>query len=139
MTFLILDLPGVWFALLAFTITEPLRRKLLLGAGSTPVRTSFKEAFTQMGLRWQSVIGIPVGVIFRSTCNYAVSSWVLVYLPRIHGWTATQSGKTLALIIIERMLGTSLALRIGRASILMFVVFLMTVRPFRIHFQMVGK
>jgi MFS family permease len=255
-TFLIVGLPGVLFALLAFTIKEPLRRNLLLGAGGVPVRTSFKEAFTQMGLRWQSVIGIPVGMIFQSTCNYAVSSWVPVYLPRIHGWTATQTGKTLALIMIlfacpgmyvggllsdrwqkkgiaegpirvalisavgifffltpativsdvrwtlvllamgmflmsfpmgtsvaalqlifpnqvrgqvaalflfflnlggltmgpyvpgllndyafhnERMLGTSLALTIGGASILMFAVFLMTVRPYRIHFQMMGK
>ncbi len=99
-TFLIVGLPGLLFALLALTIREPLRRNLLLTADGRPVRTSFKKAFVQMGLRWQSVIGISVGMIFQSTCNYAVSSWVPVYLPRIHGWTATQTGKTLALIMI---------------------------------------
>jgi sugar phosphate permease len=211
-----------------------------------------------MGMRWQSMIGIPVGMIFQSTCNYAVSSWVPVYFLRVHGWTATQTGKKLAFIMIlfacsgmylggilsdrwqkrgvaegpirvalisavgifffltpatllsdarwtlallavgmflmsfpmgtsvaalqlifpnqvrgqvaavflfflnlggmtmgpllllpgvfndylfhnEHMVGVSLALTIGGASILMFAVFLMTVRPYRIHFQMMGK
>jgi MFS family permease len=99
-TFLIVGLPGLLFAMLVFTIKEPLRRNLLLAAGGVPVKASFGEAFRQMGLRWQSVIGIPVGMIFQSTCNYAISSWVPVFLPRIHGWTATQTGRTLAIIMI---------------------------------------
>ena len=99
-TFLIVGLPGVAFAFLAFTIKEPLRRNLLLDAGGAPVKTSFKEAFTQMGLRWQSVLGIPLGMVFQATCNYAVSNWVPVYFLRVHGWTATQTGKALALIMI---------------------------------------
>jgi MFS family permease len=255
-TFLIVGIPGALFALLAFTIREPVRRNLLLSSGGVPVKTSFKEAFTQMGLRWQSVVGIPVGMIFQATCNYAVSNWVPVYFLRVHGWTATQTGKALAFIMIlfacsgmyiggilsdrwqkqgvaegpirvalisavgifffltpatllsdvrwtlallavgmflmsfpmgtsvaalqlifpnqvrgqvaamflfflnlggmtmgpllpgvfndylfhnEKMVGVSLALTTGGASILMFVVFLMTVRPYRIHFQMMGK
>jgi MFS family permease len=255
-TFLIVGIPGALFALLAFTIKEPVRRNLLLTAGGTPVKTSFKEAFMQMGLRWQSVVGIPVGMIFQATCNYAVSNWVPVYFLRVHGWTATQTGKMLACIMIlfacsgmyiggilsdrwqkrgvaegpirvalisavgifffltpatllsdvrwtlallavgmflmsfpmgtsvaalqlifpnqvrgqvaamflfflnlggmtmgpllpgvfndylfhnEQMVGVSLALTTGGASILMFVVFLMTVRPYRIHFQMMGE
>lgn len=99
-TFLIVGLPGLLFALLVFTIKEPLRRNLLLAAGGVPVKASFAEAFRQMGLRWQSVVGIPVGMIFQATCNYAISSWVPVFLPRIHGWTATQTGKALAIIMI---------------------------------------
>jgi MFS family permease len=100
MTFLIVGLPGVLFALLAFTIKEPVRRNLLLTADGTPVKTSFKEAFVQMGARWQSVVGIPVGMVFQSTCYYAVSNWVPVYFLRVHGWTATETGRAIALIMI---------------------------------------
>jgi sugar phosphate permease len=39
----------------------------------------------------------------------------------------------------EQMVGVSLALTTGGASILMFAVFLMTVRPYRIHFRMMGE
>lgn len=99
-TFLIVGLPGLIFAMLALTIREPLRKNLLRGADGTAVRSSFKEAFRQMGLRWQSMIGIPVGMIFQSTCNYAVSSWIPTYFLRIHGWTATQTGKALAVIML---------------------------------------
>lgn len=99
-TFLIVGLPGLFFALLAFTIREPLRRHMLLSAGGEPVKSSFREAFMQMKQRWQSVLGIPVGMIFQSTCNYALSSWIPVYFPRIHGWTATETGKTLAFVML---------------------------------------
>jgi len=99
-TFLIVGLPGLLFSMLAFTIREPERRNLLLTADGKAVKTSFRDAFKQMGLRWQSMIWIPVGMIFQSTCNYAVSSWVPTYFLRVHGWTAAQTGKALALIMI---------------------------------------
>lgn len=99
-TFLIVGLPGLLFALLAFTIREPVRRNLMLGKDLKPVKTSFREAFRQMGRRWQSMVGIPVGMIFQSTCNFAVMAWVPTYFLRVHGWTAAQTGKALAVIMI---------------------------------------
>ena len=99
-TFLIVGLPGLFVALLAFTIREPMRRNLLRTRDGQPVKTSFQDAFKQMGLRWQSMVGIPVGMIFQSTCNYAVTSWVPTYFLRIHGWTAARTGKALAVIMI---------------------------------------
>jgi MFS family permease len=99
-TFLIVGLPGVLFALLAFTIREPVRRNLLLTAEGLPVKTSFREAFIQMKVRWQSVVGIPVGMVFQSTCYFAVSNWAPIYFLRVHGWTAAHTGKMLALIMI---------------------------------------
>jgi MFS family permease len=99
-TFLIVGLPGLLFAMLAFTIREPLRRNLLLNAQGNPVKTSFKEAFLQIQRKWQSVLGISVGMIFQSTCTFAVSSWIPVYFPRIQGWTATETGITLGFIMI---------------------------------------
>ena len=99
-TFLIVGLPGLLFALMAFTIREPLRRNLMLGAEGKPVQTSFREAFVQMGRRWQSMLGVSVGMIFQASCTYAITSWVPVFFLRIHGWSAAETGKALAVIMI---------------------------------------
>jgi MFS family permease len=99
-TFLIVGLPGLLFALLGLTIREPLRRNLLLAANGKPARASLHEVFEQMKQRWQSVVGISLGMVFQSGCNYAIGAWVPVYFLRVHGWTATNTGKALAVILI---------------------------------------
>jgi MFS family permease len=99
-TFLIVGLPGLLVALLALTIREPLRKNILLAADGKPAKTSIREAAKQMSLRWQSVVGISVGMIFQSTCNYGVSVWAPNYFLRVHHWTAAQTGKALAAIMI---------------------------------------
>jgi sugar phosphate permease len=99
-TFLLVGLPGLLFALLSFTIREPHRRNLMLGADGRAAKASFKEAFKQMALKWQSVLGTSVGMIFQSTCNYAVTMWAPTYFLRVHGWTAGQAGRALAFIMI---------------------------------------
>lgn len=99
-TFLIVGFPGLLFALLAFTVREPLRRNLMLAADGKAAKTSFREAFTQMRLRWQSVLGTSVGMIFQATCNYAVTMWAPTFFLRVHGWKAAQAGKALAVILI---------------------------------------
>jgi len=99
-TFLIVGLPGLVFAMLAFTIREPQRRNLLLSADAKPAEASFKEAFIMMGRRWQSVAGISLGMVFQSTANYAISFWAPSYFLRVHGWTAAEAGKALAVILV---------------------------------------
>ena len=99
-TFLVVGLPGLVFALLAFTIREPLRRNLMLAADGQAAKASFREAFVQMGLRWQSVAGISVGMVFQATCTYAIISWAPTYFIRVHGWTAGQAGRALAVIMM---------------------------------------
>jgi MFS family permease len=99
-TFLIVGLPGIIFALLAFTIREPLRKNMLLTAEGKPAQTTFEEAVRQMRLRWQSVLGIPIGMIFQSTCTFALINWAPIYFLRVHHWTAGQAGKAMALILI---------------------------------------
>jgi predicted MFS family arabinose efflux permease len=99
-TFLIVGLPGLLFALLIGTIKEPLRRNLLLGTDGQPVRASFAEAFSQMRVRWQSVLGVGLGTVFQSMCNYALSAWAPTFFLRVHGWTPGQAGKALALIML---------------------------------------
>src|SRR5579863_3909148 len=57
-TFLIVGLPGLLFALLSFTIKEPLRLGMLRSAQGGDARLTFAQAFGQMRLRWQSLAGI---------------------------------------------------------------------------------
>jgi len=51
-------------------------------------------------LRWQSVVGISAGMIFQATNTYVIIAWAPTYFLRVHGWTAGQAGKALAVIMI---------------------------------------
>ncbi len=99
-TFLIVGLPGMLFAFLALTIREPMRRNLMLAADGKPAHAGFKEAFALMGSRWQSVLGISLGMVFQAGTTYAVSLWIPNYFLRIHNWTAGETGKVLAVILV---------------------------------------
>lgn len=99
-TFLIVGLPGLLFALLSFTIKEPLRRGMLRSSQGGAAQISFAQAFGQMRLRWQSLAGISLAMVFQSMANYALVSWGPTYFGRVHGWTPGQSGKALAVILL---------------------------------------
>jgi len=101
LTFLIVGLPGLLAALLAFTIKEPIRRNLLGGKES---KLSLGEVFEQVKLRWQSVAGICLAFAFQALCNYAQQAWLPTYFARTHGWQPRQAGLTLGVI----SLGTGL-------------------------------
>src|SRR5262245_61670180 len=71
LTFLIVSLPGLLVALLAFTLKEPPRRNLLRAeGGATPSKLSLADVARQVRLRWQSVAGICIGFAFQALCNY---------------------------------------------------------------------
>jgi MFS family permease len=98
-TFLIVGLPGVLFALLTRTIREPLRKNLVrTQAGET--KLGLREAVTEIRRRWQSLLGISIGAVFQAVPTYALISWTPTYLQRVHGWTAGQSGRGLALLLL---------------------------------------
>ena len=99
-TFLIVGLPGLVFALLAYTIKEPLRRGMLKSAQGNAAHLTFRQSFGQMRLRWQSLGGISLAMVFQSMANYALVSWGPTYFLRVHGWTPGQSGKALAVIFL---------------------------------------
>src|SRR5579863_2688587 len=63
-TFLIVGLPGLVCALLVYTIREPLRKNMLKSAQGVAARLSFGQSMGQLGLRWQSVAGISLAMVF---------------------------------------------------------------------------
>jgi len=99
LTFLILGLPGLLFALLALTVKEPVRKNL--ARTSTGVtKLSIAQVFAEIRSRWQSVLGISVGFVFQAACNYGFSLWVPQYFLRVHGWTIGQTGRALGIMIL---------------------------------------
>ncbi len=99
-TFLLVGLPGVLFALLVYTIREPLRKDLLRTKAGEASQLGMREAAREIGKRWQSLLGISIGAIFQSVPTYALLSWTPTYFQRVHGWTAGQSGRGLAALLL---------------------------------------
>ncbi len=97
-TFLIVGLPGLLFALFAYTIREPLRRDLLRRSGAGLL--TMRETMGEIGKRWQSLLGISIGAIFQAVPAYALISWTPTYFQRVHGWTAGQAGRGLAVLLL---------------------------------------
>ncbi len=98
-TFLIVGLPGLLFALLAYSIREPERRNLVRTAtGETQL--GMQAAFNEISRRWKSLIGISLGSVFQAVPSYALISWTPTYFQRVYGWTPGQSGRGLALLLL---------------------------------------
>ena len=99
-TFLIVGVPGLAIALLLYTVREPLRRQLMRTSSGAPARLQLREVVAELRLRWQSVLGISLGMVFQSMGTYAFVAWAPAFLQRIHGWSAGQSGRALGSIIL---------------------------------------
>jgi MFS family permease len=100
LTFLIVAAPGLLVAAWVATLREPARRNLLLAADGRPATLSVGQVIEQIQLRWQSIIGISVGMVFQSTCTYGLTSWVPEFLRRVHGWTPGEIGRAFGLLIV---------------------------------------
>jgi MFS family permease len=98
-TFLLVGLPGLLFAGLAYTVREPLRHSLLVAADGRPKQLSLSQAIGEMRQRWQSLLGLSLVTVFQSMCAYALTAWAPTFFIRAHGWTAGQSGRALAWIL----------------------------------------
>ncbi len=99
-TFVIVGLPGVLFALLAWTIREPARRNLLAGPDGQATRLSFGEAMAQVRMRWQSVAGISLAMVCQGMITYGLLAWIPTFFQRVHHWSPGQSGRALAAILL---------------------------------------
>jgi MFS family permease len=100
LTFVIVGLPGVLFALLAWTIREPVRRGLLAMADGRTSQLSFAEGMAQIRMRWQSVAGISLAMVCQGMVTYSLIAWIPTFFQRVHHWTPGQSGRTLAAILL---------------------------------------
>jgi MFS family permease len=96
-TFLIAAAPGIPFALLVYTLREPLRRGALETGGAS--RLSLGDTLREVGARWTSVAGISAGMMCQAICNYGFMAWAPTFFARTHHWAPGQTGRALGLII----------------------------------------
>jgi MFS family permease len=99
-TFLIVGLPGVLFALLPYTFREPPRRDLLRNREGQAAEVSFGVALREMKLRWKPLIGISIGAIFQAVSTYALIFWTPTFLQRVYGWSPGAPGRVLAELLL---------------------------------------
>jgi MFS family permease len=97
-TFIIVGAPGLLFALWLMTIREPARRHLK--ALTVPERFNFSVSIGAIRERWQTVVGISVGMVFQAACNYGFMAWAPTFFQRMHGWSAGQAGRALGVTVI---------------------------------------
>jgi MFS family permease len=100
LTFLIVGLPGLLFALLLFTLREPVRKNVLRTA-SGKEKLSLSETLAEVRKRWQSVAGVSLGFVFHAACLYGFSAWVPTYFLRAHGWSIGETGRALGFLVLS--------------------------------------
>jgi MFS family permease len=100
LTFLIVGLPGVVVALWMWTIREPARKNLLRAQDGSVARLSISEVFKQISMRWESVIGLSVAMIFQSMGTFALLGWGPAYFQRVHHFSPAQTGRALGLVVL---------------------------------------
>jgi MFS family permease len=99
-TFLIVGAPGLAIAPLLYTVREPMRRQLMRTSDGVAARLQIHEVVAELRTRWQSVLGISVGMVFQSMCTFAFVAWAPTFLQRTHGWSAGESGRALGLLVL---------------------------------------
>jgi len=100
LTFLIVSLPGIPVGFLAYSAREPLRRSLLMTSDGRISRLTSSQVLKQVALRWESVVGVSLGLSFQAMCNYALLAWAPTYFLRAHGWGTARTGLVLGVLIL---------------------------------------
>jgi len=100
LTFLIVGLPGVLVALWVLLLREPVRKDTLRAASGADARLSLAEIVRHALLRWQSIIGLGVGMGLIAFCNYGLGAWAPTLLQRLYGWGPGRAGPVLGLITV---------------------------------------
>ena len=85
-TFLLVGIPGLLVGLWALTIREPIRKSMLVATDGRASRLSIAQVIEQVRIRWQSVMGISVAMIFQSASTFAFMAWAPAYFQRVHHW-----------------------------------------------------
>ena len=101
--FFIVGLPGVFLALLMYTVREPVRRgiKTLKAAdGTTRVaQVPMNEVVAYIKKNWRTFVCHNVGFALLSFSSYGSSAWVPTFFVRNHGWTESQAGQVYGWIV----------------------------------------
>jgi MFS family permease len=80
--FFVVGLPGLLFALLLYTVREPLRRGIVAHAARVPMREVFAYIFKNKS----TFLSHNIGFGLLSLVSYSAAAWVPEYFRRVHHW-----------------------------------------------------
>ena len=100
LTFFVVGLPGLLFALLVLTFKEPPRRAILRNESGKPMPAKISVGLAEVRKRWQSVFGIAFMIASQALCNYTLLSWGPSFFGRVHQWPRDRIGLVLGLIVL---------------------------------------
>lgn len=101
--FILVGLPGVFLALLLFTVREPFRRGVrrlkALDGSSKIVQASVREVAAYIGKNWVTIGCHNLGFALLSFSSYGCTAWIPAFLVRNHGYTWGRAGIVYGAII----------------------------------------
>jgi MFS family permease len=86
--FFVVGLPGLLFALLLYTVREPVRRGILANATRMPMKEVFAYIFKNKG----TFLSHNIGFGLLSLVSYSAAAWVPEYFRRVHHWAIPTIG-----------------------------------------------
>lgn len=97
LVFFVIGLPGLIFALMLFTVREPVRRGLMRGE-----TTSIPLAHVVEYLRdnWKTFVCHSVGFSLLSLIGYGASQWIPAMYIRVHNWDPGATGVRYGIAVI---------------------------------------
>jgi MFS family permease len=101
--FFIVGIPGVFLALLMYTVREPIRRgiKTITAADgkSRVAQVPMNEVVAYLKQNWRTFVCHNVGFALLSFSSYGSSAWIPTFFVRNHGWTESQAGQIYGWIV----------------------------------------
>jgi MFS family permease len=88
MTFVLVGLPGLLIALLAWSLREPVRREKRAGDSGV----SFLDTLSYLRKHWRVYVTLIVGAALTSLASYAMYSWVPALFDRAYAWSSGRIG-----------------------------------------------
>lgn len=98
--FLLLGVPGMVFAMLVFTVREPVRSSVQHAAGGGVHKHNVGETIAEILKRWRSIAGVSLAFACQAGANYGFMAWAVEHFLRAYQWQPGQTTRALGFLII---------------------------------------
>lgn len=97
--FLYVGLPGLVIALLLFTVTEPVRKNLILKEGQE-AKLSLSESLKIIFQHRKTFLLISFLTSTQALVNFGCNAWVPTFVVRTYGWEVPRAGAFYGLVVV---------------------------------------
>jgi MFS family permease len=97
--FLYVGLPGLVIALLLFTVTEPVRKNLILKEGQE-AKLSLPESLKIIFQHRKTFLLISFLTSTQALVNFGCNAWVPTFVARTYGWEVPRAGAFYGLVVV---------------------------------------